>query len=648
MANKAEIIIGANAQQFRREMREVNGTLAGLGKQSRESMGIIKAGLAGIAGGAAYAAIAPLVDGVRSLVGQAAGLESTAKSFEVLLGSASQAEKVLQRVRDLGAETPFEFPELADAARKLIAFGTAGDDVHNVLRRIGDVASAVQAPIGEIAEIYGKAQVQGRLFAEDINQLTGRGIPVIQELADQFGVADSQVKKLVEEGKIGFPQLEKAFMSLTAEGGKFHGMMEEQSKTTEGVISNLVDSAKNLAATIGAKLTPAVKEAASAMKAFFDSVDEKKIEKTVKVVGRLVDIMITAKDVLVESIKAGSYDKGVEIAAEKYAARQEKRDEALIKAREALAQKQAEGQRQITVEKEKALYVDEKALALAQKQAEIMHNMAVEQGLADQEHAQRVNQTYYDAAEDLKIAKLRAEYAEAQLSADKEREKVAKEALQTAEDEAEQRRIFLDLANNGMDAADARVQAEEMINAKVRERVALQEKEVEQVRGLSAEQQSRAQEIAESGTGQHSGRAASARRALSWQEKAEISRTRGRIEDAERQEELAKKALERAERQRVREDRDADRRARSVPRPPDSTDAPSASGKSTFEQERADLEKKKAKEEADRNKTAMEAEASKNQSEAQRTSNAIQEINTNLKQHLEVTKGWMEKIKIAS
>ena len=78
-----------------------------------------------------------------------------------------------------------------------------------------------EAPVNEIAELYGKARVQGRLFAEDINQLTGRGIPIIQELAKQFGVSDSEVKKLVESGKVGFPNIERSFMDMTSQGGKF-------------------------------------------------------------------------------------------------------------------------------------------------------------------------------------------------------------------------------------------------------------------------------------------------------------------------------------------------------------------------------------------------------------------------------------------
>jgi tape measure domain-containing protein len=172
----------------------------------------------------------------------AADFESTQVAFATLIGDAAKAEETLAKLRKLGAETPFEFPELADAGRKLIAFGEDADTVPETLRRIGDVSAGIQAPVGEIAELYGKARVQGRLFAEDINQLTGRGIPVIQELARQFGVSDSQVKKLVETGQVGFPAIERAFIDMTSEGGKFAGMMAQQSRTTKGLFSTLKDT----------------------------------------------------------------------------------------------------------------------------------------------------------------------------------------------------------------------------------------------------------------------------------------------------------------------------------------------------------------------------------------------------------------------
>ena len=214
----------------------------------------LKAAIGGaLAGGAAAAGIA--VKGVMA----AADFEQTQAAFSTLIGDAAKAEETLAQLRKLGAETPFEFPELADAGRKLIAFGEGADTVAATLRRIGDISAGVQAPINEIAELYGKARVQGHLFGEDINQLTNRGIPIIQELAKQFGVSDSQVKQLVADGKVGFPQVEQAFISLTSEGGKFAGMMDAQSKTTSGLFSTLKDGFNEVLLALGTPINDALR-----------------------------------------------------------------------------------------------------------------------------------------------------------------------------------------------------------------------------------------------------------------------------------------------------------------------------------------------------------------------------------------------------
>lgn len=200
-----------------------------------------------------------LTDLLKSAMVAASGAETTQVAFTTLVGSAGRAAAVLQDIRTLGAQTPFEFPELATAARSLIAFGEQAERAPAVLRMIGDVASGIQAPIGEIATIYGKARVAGTLFSQDINELTGRGIPVIQQFAKQLGVSDSEVKKMAEQGKITFPMLEKAFVDLTGKGGQFYQMMQAQSGTAEGKLSNLKDAIGQVLTTIGTPINDALK-----------------------------------------------------------------------------------------------------------------------------------------------------------------------------------------------------------------------------------------------------------------------------------------------------------------------------------------------------------------------------------------------------
>jgi hypothetical protein len=138
-----------------RHMARVTGAgLAGLGKggSAALSKGFAVTGIALKAGiGAALAGGAATMGVGMKAVNSAADFEQTKVAFSTLIGDAAKAEETLAKLRKLGAETPFEFPELADAGRKLIAFGESADTVPETLRRIGDVSAGVQAPIGEIA-----------------------------------------------------------------------------------------------------------------------------------------------------------------------------------------------------------------------------------------------------------------------------------------------------------------------------------------------------------------------------------------------------------------------------------------------------------------------------------------------------------------
>lgn len=232
----------ARVKRFGGSVQAVGGRIATLG-----------AGVTSLAGVGAAAIAWPLQ--------LAANMETAEASFTTLLKDQEKAKTLLGELQKFAASTPFQFDELADASKKLLAFGSEAGNVQAELRRIGDISSAIGAPIGEVAEIYGKARVQGRLFAEDINQLTGRGIPVIQELAKQFGVSDQEVRKLVSDGKVGFANLERAFVSLTSGAGQFAGGMERQSRTLSGAFSTLKDNVVAAFRPFGESLLPAAKAA---------------------------------------------------------------------------------------------------------------------------------------------------------------------------------------------------------------------------------------------------------------------------------------------------------------------------------------------------------------------------------------------------
>lgn len=179
-----------------------------------------------------------LVSEIANVRGQFQQLEV---AFNTMLGSADKADALMAQLVRTAATTPFDLEGVAQGAKQLLAYGMEAEKVNETLIRLGDIAAGLSMPLNDLVYLYGTTMAQGRLYTQDLNQFTGRGIPMIQELAKVFGVAESKVKDLVEAGRVGFPEVQKVIENLTGEGSKFGGLMEEQSKTISGQIRNIKD-----------------------------------------------------------------------------------------------------------------------------------------------------------------------------------------------------------------------------------------------------------------------------------------------------------------------------------------------------------------------------------------------------------------------
>jgi tape measure domain-containing protein len=206
-----------------RKFSGFGGRVGGMaGKLGTVAMGAAAGGIAALGAGLAVGAVAGFKFN--------SSVEQTTIAMGTMLGSTAKAKDLIGEVTKMAASTPFEFPELADATKRLVAYGVSARDSVPLMKRLGDISSALSIPIGEMADLYGKMKVSGRISMEDINQMAGRGIPIYKALAEQLGVSQGEVRGLVEEGKVGFPDIEKAFESLTDKGSMFGGMMDKQSK----------------------------------------------------------------------------------------------------------------------------------------------------------------------------------------------------------------------------------------------------------------------------------------------------------------------------------------------------------------------------------------------------------------------------------
>lgn len=163
-------------------------------------------------------------------------------ALSTILQDKSKADQLIAEIVQFAAKTPFNLDDVATGAKQLLAYGSSADNVVKELSMLGDVASGLQIPIGQLIYLYGTLRTQGRAMTVDIRQFAGRGIPIYEELAKVLGVSKDQVGELVKEGKVGFKEVEQAFKNMTSEGGKFANLMENSSGTWPQRLSNIEDT----------------------------------------------------------------------------------------------------------------------------------------------------------------------------------------------------------------------------------------------------------------------------------------------------------------------------------------------------------------------------------------------------------------------
>lgn len=200
-------------------------------------------------------AIAAVGKFVTSAVNLSEQISTAKRSLEGFTGSAEEAEKIVNSLIATGQKNFIPTDDILAAGKSLLAFGENADNLPDVLGRIADISAATGANFNDLSNIYGKARASGVLFAEDINQITSAGIPIIQEFAKQLGVSTSEVKKLASEGRVSFEELQLAFFNLTKEGAKFADQAQAESRTISGAWQRLVSVVQPVVEWIGDKIS---------------------------------------------------------------------------------------------------------------------------------------------------------------------------------------------------------------------------------------------------------------------------------------------------------------------------------------------------------------------------------------------------------
>lgn len=242
-------IDGAKLQQdinnINRQLGRITETVK---KEGSEIDGLAKRMGASFAGAFSVFAGGSFVKDIARVRGEFQQLEV---AFETMLGSKAEADKLMAQVVDFAATTPFELQDVASGAKQLLAYGTAAEDIIPTLKALGDVSAGLSVPIERLILNYGQVRTQLKMTGKELRDFNVAGVPIVAELAKNMGVAESKIADMVEAGKIGFPEVEKAFQTMTSQGGRFNDLMDKQAKTITGLASNFSDAWNKMLNSIG-------------------------------------------------------------------------------------------------------------------------------------------------------------------------------------------------------------------------------------------------------------------------------------------------------------------------------------------------------------------------------------------------------------
>lgn len=176
------------------------------------------------------------------LIGSNAEMEQYTTSLEVMLGSASKASAMIEKMREFAAKTPLTLENVISGGSLLMSYGVDESNLIDTMTKLGDLASGNAEKMDRITLAYGQMLAKGKVTGEELMQMTEAGVPLQTALAESIGVTGEEFSKMVSAGKVGIDDLNKAITGLTTGNGKFAGMMEKQSQTMHGMLSTLLDN----------------------------------------------------------------------------------------------------------------------------------------------------------------------------------------------------------------------------------------------------------------------------------------------------------------------------------------------------------------------------------------------------------------------
>ena len=236
----------------------LNGALSSLGN----SLGSLR-GLA--TGAAAGLAAMKLLEYGKSAIETSAAFEQLAISFRVMTGSAQTGQELTDAIIKLGAETPMTAQQLSKAAQLLLSFGESAENIIPDLQLLGDITGGEVNRFNMLALAFAQVGANGKLMGQDLLQMVNAGFNPLQTMSQTTGKSMGELRKEMEEGRISFQMVAQAMKDAASEGGRYFGLMEQQSQSLNGRLSTLGDTWEQVSKNIGDAFVPMAKAAVNAL-----------------------------------------------------------------------------------------------------------------------------------------------------------------------------------------------------------------------------------------------------------------------------------------------------------------------------------------------------------------------------------------------
>ena len=237
------------------------------------------------------------------LIGSNAEMEQYQTSFEVMLGDAEKAKKMIEDLRVFAAKTPLLMKDTISTGTLLMNYGVSDNDLISTMTKLGDLASGNTEKLNRISLAYGQMLAKGKVTGEELRQMAEAGVPLQAALTKSIGVTGEELSKMISAGKVGIDDLNKAIDSLTTGNGKFAGMMDKQAQTMNGMLSTLKDNATEFFRKVG---EGAFGEVEDELAELMDKLDEWEedgtLDKIAENIGVTVEALVKALELGVEGV----------------------------------------------------------------------------------------------------------------------------------------------------------------------------------------------------------------------------------------------------------------------------------------------------------------------------------------------------------